>query len=356
MGISDQQQLNQKVLFRVGIRHELPKIVEQFGCSSALVLSTSEQFVAAQDLVEKLGNLAGGIFSKAKMHTPIEVTQEALIHAKTIKADCLVSIGGGSTTGLSKAIALHTDLPQIIIPTTYAGSEATPILGQTEAGVKTTLRDPRVLPEIILYDPELVVTLPRQLSVTSGLNAMAHAAEALYAKDRSLKFTELAIEGLQHFVTSLPIVLTDPGDLAARENTLRGAWACGTVLGNVGMALHHKLCHTLGGSFDLPHAQTHAVILPHAIAYNAHAVADLLEPIVVMLDGRDAGQAIWDFAKSLDAPLSLRELGMKESDLENAAEIAANNPYWNPREITREGILQLLYSAWAGSAPGNDLL
>ena len=352
MGISDQQQLSQKVLFRVGIRHEIPKIVAQIGCSRALVLSTAEQSEAAHDLVEKLGTLGVSVFSKAKMHTPVEVTQEALIHAKSVKADCLVSIGGGSTTGLSKAIALQTDLPQIIIPTTYAGSEATPILGQTEAGIKTTLRDPRVLPEVILYDPELVATLPHQLSVTSGLNAMAHAAEALYAKDRSNRSTELAIEGLQHFVTSLPVVLTDPGDLVARENTLRGAWACGTVLGNVGMALHHKLCHTLGGSFDLPHAQTHAVILPHAIAYNAYAVADLLDPVVVMFEGLDAGSAIWDFAKSLDAPLSLRELGMKECDLEKAAEIAVKNPYWNPREITRKGILQLLINAWAGSAPG----
>lgn len=351
MSVSDQQPFNQKVLFGIGIRFELREIVEQVGCSRALVLSTPEQSAVAQDLVARLANLAAGVLPKAKMHTPVEVTQEALGYAKSVWADCLVAVGGGSTTGLSKAIALHTDLPQIIIPTTYAGSEATPILGQTEDGIKTTLRDPKVLPEVILYDPELVVTLPREMSATSGLNAMAHAAEALYAKDRTNKFTELAIEGLQHFVSSLPVVLANPSDLKAREHTLRGAWACGTVLGNVGMALHHKLCHTLGGSFNLPHAQTHAVILPHAIAYNARVVADLLEPVRAMLDGPDVGKAIWNFAKSLDAPLSLRELGMKESDLEIAAEIAVKNPYWNPREITLYGILQLLQNAWAGSAP-----
>ncbi|MEO0380782.1 MAG: maleylacetate reductase, partial [Pseudomonadota bacterium] len=258
---------------------------------------------------------------------------------------------GGSTTGLGKAIAYRTDLPQIVIPTTYAGSECTPILGQTEDGVKTTLSDPKVLPEVIIYDAELVRTLPVPMTVTSALNAMAHAAEALYATDRTPETTAMAIDGLKAFVDGLPKVLKDPSDLAAREATQRGAWACGTVLGQVGMALHHKLCHTLGGSFDLPHADTHAIILPHAIAYNARAVAKDLHPICDLLDGDNAGTALFDFAKSMNAPTALRDLGLKETDLDRAAALATTKPYPNPHPVTREDIRALLQAAWAGTTP-----
>ena len=239
-----------------------------------------------------------------------------------------------------------------MIPTTYAGSEATPILGQTEDGVKTTLTDRKVLPEVILYDPELVATLPVGMTVTSALNAMAHAAEALYARDKSEDSNQLAIDGLTSFVKSLPKVLQDPEDLAAREETQRGAWACGAVLGRVGMALHHKLCHTLGGSFDLPHAETHAIILPHAIHYNAQAVPGLLAPLTDLLDGSSPGMALWQFAKSMGAPLALRVLGLQVQDLDRVVEIATRNPYWNPREVTADGIRALLEKAWTGEAPG----
>jgi maleylacetate reductase len=285
------------------------------------------------------------------MHTPVAVTDEAHAHLKEVEADCLIALGGGSTTGLGKALALRTGLPQIVIPTTYAGSEATPILGQTENGVKTTLTDPRVLPQVVLYDPELVVSLPRALTVTSGLNAMAHAAEALYARDRSFASTRLAMEGLRAFATALPVLTRTPGDLQAREDSLRGAHACGAVLGQVGMALHHKLCHTLGGAFDLPHADTHAIILPHAIHYNAAAVPDLLWPLADLLGGAAPGPALWHFARDLGAPMALRALGVTEAQLNHAADLALTKPYWNPREITRAGIRDLLHHAWSGEAP-----
>ncbi|MBC7738104.1 MAG: iron-containing alcohol dehydrogenase, partial [Candidatus Saccharibacteria bacterium] len=236
-------------------------------------------------------------------------------------------------------------------PTTYAGSEATPILGQTEDGIKTTLNDPRVLPEVILYDPELVVSLPLALTVTSALNAMAHAAEALYAPDRTAASTALATQGLRAFVDGLPRVLAAPTDLDAREATLRGAWACGTVLGQVGMALHHKLCHTLGGSFDLPHAETHAVILPHAIAYNARAAATPLRPICDLLGGTNPGTALYHFAARLNAPRALRDLGLREADLDRAADLATTKPYPNPQPVTRAEIRALLQAAWAGDPP-----
>ena len=342
----------QRVLFGVGSRNTVADEVRRLGCSRALILSTPPQSSSALDLAAGLNDMLAGVFSRAAMQTPVEVTEDALRHVQEINADCIVAIGGGSTTGLGKAIAYRTDLPQIVIPTTYAGSEATPILGQTEDGVKTTLTDRKVLPEVILYDPELVATLPVGMTVTSALNAMAHAAEALYARDKSEDSSQLAIDGLTSFVKSLPKVLLDPEDLAAREETQRGAWACGAVLGRVGMALHHKLCHTLGGSFELPHAETHAIILPHAIHYNAQAVPGLLAPVTDLLDGSSPGMALWQFAKSMGAPLALRDLGLQAQDLDRVAEIATRNPYWNPREVTANGIRALLEKAWTGEAPG----
>lgn len=342
----------QRVLFGVGVRNTVADEVRRLGCSRALILSTPPQSSSALDLAAALNDMSAGVFSRAAMHTPVEVTEDALRHVQEINADCLIAIGGGSTTGLGKAIAHRTGLPQIVIPTTYAGSEATPILGQTEDGVKTTLTDRKVLPEVILYDPELVATLPVGMTVTSALNAMAHAAEALYARDKSEDSNQLAIDGLTSFVKSLPKVLQDPEDLAAREETQRGAWACGAVLGRVGMALHHKLCHTLGGSFDLPHAETHAIILPHAIHYNAQAVPALLAPVTDLLGGSSPGMALWQFAKSMGAPLALRDLGLQVQDLDRVAEIATRNPYWNPREVTADGIRALLEKAWTGEAPG----
>ena len=321
------------------------------GASRALVLSTSHQSDAALEIAELLGPLAVGVFCKAEMHTPIHVTKAAMVHVAETQADCVIAIGGGSTIGLGKAIAYRTDLPQIVIPTTYAGSEATPILGQTEDGVKTTLSDPSILPEVILYDPELVMTLPVPMTVTSALNAMAHAAEALYAINQTTNTTIMAIEGLTAFVDGLPKVIADPTNLDAREATQRGAWACGTVLGQVGMALHHKLCHTLGGSFDLPHAETHAILLPHAIAYNAKAAAADLQPICDILGGDNAGLALHNFAKKTGAPLALRDLGLRESDLDRAADLATTKPYPNPRPVTREDIRALLQAAWAGDTP-----
>lgn len=343
---------NQRVLFGAGLRKQLKDEVLKLGCKRALILSTPPQSSSALDIAAELNGLSAGVFSRATMHTPVGVTEEAVQHALEVSADCVVAIGGGSTTGLGKAIALRTDLPQIVIPTTYAGSEATPILGQTEDGLKTTLTDPRVLPEVILYDPELVVTLPVPMTVTSALNAMAHAAEALYAKDRGEESTKLAIDGLKSFAAALPKVLAEPENVDAREETLKGAWACGAVLGRVGMALHHKLCHTLGGTLDLPHAETHAIVLPHAVHYNAEAVPELLAPISDVLDGSPPGSALWNFAKDMGAPTALKQLGVKEIDLDRVTEVALSKPYWNPREITADGIRALLQDAWSGTAPG----
>jgi len=341
-----------KVRFGPGVRHGVAEEIAALGASRALILSTPQQAASALAFAEDVGDLAAGVFTGAAMHTPVEVTGEAMAHLAEVGADCLVAVGGGSTTGLAKAIAYRTDLPQIVVPTTYAGSEATPILGQTERGRKTTLTDARVQPEVILYDAELVTSLPVSMTVTSALNAIAHAAEGLYARDRNPLSTALAVEGMRAFASALPRVIADPADLDARGETLYGAWLCGTVLGQVGMALHHKLCHTLGGLFGLPHAETHAIILPHAIAHNAAAVPDLLAPVADVFGGTGPGEALYGFAARSGAPLALRDLGLTGADLDRAADIATQNAYWNPAPVDRAGIRDLLDAAWDGRAPG----
>ncbi|MBZ4691176.1 MAG: tfdF [Cereibacter sp.] len=340
-----------RVRFGAGIRKAVADEIDALGARRALILTTPQQAAMADEFAALCGPRAVGRYTRAAMHTPVDVSEEATALARELQADVLIAVGGGSTTGLGKAIALRTDLPQIVVPTTYAGSEATGILGQTENGVKTTLTSAAVQPEVILYDAELVASLPVAMTVTSALNAMAHAAEGLYARDRSPVSSLMAVEGLRAFRDSLPVVMAQPADVAGRGETLYGAWLCGTVLGQVGMALHHKLCHTLGGSFDLPHAECHAVILPHAIAFNAGAVPDLLAPVTELFGHGNAGLGLWHFAKAAGAPMALRDLGLAESDLDRAADLASANPYWNPRPVTREAIRALLQAAWAGRQP-----
>ncbi|WP_369818241.1 maleylacetate reductase [Novosphingobium sp. ST904] len=268
-----------------------------------------------------------------------------------MEADCLVAIGGGSTTGLGKAIALRTDLPQIVIPTTYAGSEATPILGETVEGRKTTQRSPRILPEIVLYDIDLTLTLPVELSITSGFNAIAHAAEALYAPNGNPLIDGLAEQGITAMCRALPLLRRQPVDASARSDALYGAWACGMCLGATDMGLHHKLCHTLGGAFDLPHAEMHTVLLPHTLAYNSSAVPDAMRRIAAAASVADAPQGLFDLQRKLGAPQSLEALGMPFDGIAEAARLATENAYRNPREITSAGIEKLLSRAFAGNRP-----
>ena len=339
-----------RIVFGAGSVTRLADELRAAGCRRALVLSTPFQRDAALALAAQLGDLAAGIFAEAAMHTPVEVTDRAMAAYAAAGADCTVAIGGGSTIGLGKAIAWRNDAMQAVVATTYAGSEVTPILGQTANGIKTTVRDAKILPELVIYDPDLTLTLPVGMSVTSGLNAIAHAVEGLYARDRNPVAELMATEAIRALRQALPAIVRSPRDIAAREQALYGAWLCGTVLGTVGMALHHKLCHTLGGSFDLPHAETHAVLIPHTAAYNAIAAHARLAPATRQFGG-DLGGGLWDFAQSLGAPMTLRMLGLRMEDLDRAADLAVENPYWNPRPVERNAIRALLGRAWAGERP-----
>jgi len=340
-----------RVVFGAGSLAKLSEEIERLGARRALVLCTPQQREQAQDVAARLGTRYAGIFDQAVMHVPIETARAARAEARRLDADCAVAVGGGSTTGLGKAIALESSLPILAIPTTYAGSEMTPIYGITEGGLKKTGRDARVLPRTVIYDPTLTLGLPVGLSATSGMNAIAHAVEALYAEDANPITSMLAAEGIRALKEGLPRVVAEPLNLEGRSRCLYGAWLCGAVLGSVGMALHHKLCHTLGGSFNLPHAETHTVVLPHAVAYNRAAAPEAMKLAAAALDAEDAARALYALARALGAPLALKNIGMRESDLDRAAELATKSPYYNPRPVEHGAIRKLLDDAYHGREP-----
>ena len=344
--------LPMRVVFGAGVVSTLPEEVAAVGLTRVLVLCSPEQEGTGRRIAAALGNRAVDVLAEARMHVPVEVAERAGDAAREMRADGCVAVGGGSAIGLGKAVALQHGLPVVAVPTTYAGSEMTPVWGLTEGGVKRTGRDRRVLPVSVLYDPELTVTLPAGLSATSGVNALAHAVEGLYAPDASPIVSLMAEEGVRALTAALPAVIADGGDLDARAGAQYGAWLCGAVLGATTMSLHHKLCHVLGGALDLPHAQTHTVVLPHALAHNAPAVPRAVAALARALGGLDdPARQLWDLAGRLGAPRSLRELGMAEHDIPRVADLVVADPYANPRPVTRDGIAALLRRAWTGEPP-----
>ena len=351
----DYRSLPYNVLFHEGALARLPEEVRKLG-SKALVLCTREQRTTGQHAVDTLGEIAVGLFDRAEMHVPMQVAERARETAKELSADVCVAIGGGSTIGLGKAIALVSEIPIVAVPTTYAGSEMTPIWGITADGYKKTGRDFRVLPRTVIYDPALTLTLPASLSGTSGINALAHCAEALYTKDTNPVLQLMAEEGIRALAGSLPRITKTPDDMNLRSEALYGAWLAGTCLGAAGVALHHKICHTLGGMCNLPHAETHTIILPYALAYNARFVPEAMKRIARAMQVDDVPQGLYRLAKAVGAKTALRDLGMSEADIDRVAAAAIENSYWNPAPITQAGIRLLLHDAFCGLEPGQTPL
>ena len=339
-----------RVRFGRGEISALAEEVKSLGLSKVAVLTTPQQAKTGQALVEQLDGLSIGVNDTATMHTPIEVTEAALEWCATQDVDGYVSVGGGSTIGLGKAMALRTDLPQICVPTTYAGSEMTDILGQTQNGKKTTQRGTKIQPEVVIYDPDLTDSLPKAMSITSGFNAIAHAVEALYASDCNPIIEYIASEGIGLLSRSLPELESGAASIA-REDALRGAWYCGIALGSCSMALHHKLAHVLGGTFNLPHAESHTALLPFSVAYNEPVLNGELKRAKRVLETENLAQSLFDLAHQLGAPTSLAAVGMPKDGIDAATNIAVATPYPNPRPLTREGIRELLDDAFHGRRP-----
>ncbi len=335
-----------RVVFGAGSISVLPMEVERLGGKRALIVATPGRRSLA-DRVRALPGLAVvESFERAVAHVPEEIARIARAAAAESAADVIIALGGGSAIGVAKAIALTSALPIVAVPSTYGGSEMTPIWGMTQDGRKETGRNTAVQPRVVIYDPDLTLSLSPETTGCSGLNALAHCIEALYAVDANPLSTAASFEGIRLLADSLPRLANAPGDRRERARALRGAWLAGFALGTVQMALHHKLCHTLGGAFNLDHARTHAVLLPYTAAYNRRAPQMAFAARV--LDVADAPLEILSISHRVGAPLSLSAIGMLKSDLDRGADLAVERPYPNPIPVTRDGVRALLEAAFRG--------
>nr|WP_239029268.1 maleylacetate reductase [Pseudonocardia acidicola] len=342
-----------RAVFGAGAAHtRLSGEFDRLGATRILLVATERERPLVDELVAPFANRVVATFTGVRQHVPVAVAQQARELAASVGADAVLAVGGGSTTGTAKAIALTTGLPVVAVPTTYAGSEVTPLWGLTENGRKTTGTDPVVLPRAVVYDPELTLTLPADLSATSGLNAMAHCVEAFWAPRRNPISSLVAEEGIRALATGLPAVVACGDDLEARSEVLYGSYLAGVALAGAGTGLHHTICHVLGGAFDLPHAATHAVVLPHVLAFNAPGAPDAARRIGRALGGGDPVHALRALGTQLGIPRGLRELGMREDQIDEAvALVAATVPADNPVPVDAAALRGLLRAAWAGE-PG----
>lgn len=355
--------LPSNVVFGVGTAegHELTRRITEIGARRLLLVAAAADAALADPIADVLGNAVVGRFSDVAPHVPLTTARAARAAARACAADAVLSVGGGSTTGAAKAIALELELPIIAVPTTYAGSEVTPVWGLTEDGRKTTGLDRRVLPTLVIYDPGLTVSLPPALTVASGLNALAHCVEAFWAPGRNPITSLLAEEGMRAFAAGLPDVRRDPSDIEARERCLYGAWLAGVAFARAGSDVHHKTCHVLGGTFDLPHAETHAVVLPHATAAVMAARAGMHETGTRIATALGAGpdtpaaEAILAFAHGLDAPRSLAEIGLREIDLTTAIERVGDTLGKLPESPDATAADALVTAAYRGSLPSAEV-
>jgi maleylacetate reductase len=340
-----------RVVFGPGKISETAAETDRLGAKALLVIATHSQKASADRIVAELGSRFACRIDGAIMHVPREAADEAIAQARQNRCDGVVAVGGGSAVGLAKAVALGTELPILAVPSTYAGSEMTDIWGISEGEGKTTGRDRVVVPKTVIYDPDLTKGYPGRLAGPSGINAMAHSVEALYAQNRNPVLSMFAEEGIRFLASGLPAVCAETADDDARADAMNGAFMCGLALATAAMGIHHKLCHVVGGTFAMPHAETHTVILPHATHYNRDAAPDAMAAIARALGSENAAGGLFDLAQRVGAPTSLRELGFDEKNLDRAADIATESPYYNPRPVDRNDVRDLLDDAFHGRRP-----
>ena len=343
-----------RTLFAKGALSQLPAEVETLGKKKVLLISDENTNSVAGDIKKTLGSLVVDHVERVVMHVPDDFSAPILSKAKSQGIDLVVAVGGGSSTGLGKIIALENHVDLLVVPTTYAGSEMTPIWGRTANNEKLTGRAPHVLPKVVIYDPTLTYSLPLGISVNSGMNAIAHAVEALYSPKVSPLVQQAAYEGIRVMAEGLRALAKNINDESARERLLYGTFLCGFTLGNSTMGIHHKICHQLGGMFNLPHAPMHSAVLPYAIAYNEAAARDVLEPLAKILNARTASQGIWDLSKEIGSETSLENIGFPVIESEKVADLMASYPLVNPRPFERDAVVKLLKVANSGVRPDGE--
>lgn len=339
------------IIFETGALQRLPGEVDKLGKNRVLVLTTANQKEQGEEIVKLLSGRAVGLFDQAMMHVPADTLAAAAEMAKELKVDCTVALGGGSTTGLGKALAAREGIDNIVIPTSYAGSEMTNIWAVTEAERKVTARDDCVVPTLTIYDPELTLTLPPTFAAVSGLNAMAQAVVNVATDKPNPIISSLAVDGIRALSHSLPLIINDPENMDARAEALYGASMAGAALGTGTTSLHHRLCHTFGGTFNTPHAETHAILLAHSVAYNSSATAEGTQKVAEALGSDNAATGLHELALNLGAPTALSEIGIEEKHLDKAVEVTLENPLVNPEPVTAERLKKLLTLALHGRTP-----
>jgi alcohol dehydrogenase class IV len=342
-----------RVVFGAGTaRTHLLDQLDLLSADRVLLCVTGRGRAQAEAIIAPIASRISATFTDVRMHVPVETAEAARSLALESGAQAVLSIGGGSATGTAKAVALTTGLPIVAVPTTYAGSEVTAVWGMTEGQRKTTGKDLRVLPKVVVYDAELTLDLPVGLSAASGLNALAHCVEAFWGPGSNPITSLVAEEGIRALVRGLPAVVAETGQLAARSDVLYGAYLAGASFAVAGSSLHHKICHVLGGAFDLPHAQMHAVVLPHVLALVGPALPEVEARIAAALGARAGGAvaALSEHAVGLGAPTALRDIGMREEDLETATDLVLEKlPADAPVILDRDGVAELLAAAWRGA-------
>jgi maleylacetate reductase len=346
--------LPQRIVFGWGRLSELSPEIDRLSGGRIMLVAERSTRRIAQEIHDDLGSLIVATVPEARPHVPRAEADAALAEAASCNVDVVVTVGGGSATGLGKAILLEHASSLVAIPTTYAGSEVTPIYGITDAGRKRTGSDRRVLPTTILYDPHLTTTLSARVTASSGMNAIAHCVEALYSKAGTPIASTLAEEAIRTLRKALPRCVEEPMNRAARSNALYGAYLAGSVLATTSMAIHHRICHVLGGSFGLSHGDVNAVVLPHALAFNEPEATDAVASIARAMGVDEAAAGLFDFSVSLGAPKSLRELGMGADDLERVALLVAGEEFDNPRPVHADDVLNVLQAAYNGRRPNGD--
>jgi maleylacetate reductase len=343
-----------RVIFGPGAsRQRLAEEVDRLGARRVLLIATERERELTEELSARLGKRIVGVFTGVTPHVPVEAAEKARELARRLKADCLLSIGGGSTTGTAKAIALAQPLPIIAVPTTYAGSEMTPVWGLTQGQRKTTGTSRDVLPQVVVYDPELTFSLPPFITGPSAMNAMAHCVEAFYAPGANSITSLMAEEGIRALAHGVPVAVEKPEDLEGRSQTLYGAYLAGAAFAVAGAGLHHKICHVLGGAYTLAHAEMHTVILPHVVAFNESAIPEVMERVARAIGAQSAAAGLYDLAKRIGAPTALKNIGMKEENLNEAISLVLEKaPFDNPRPVDETGVRAILEGAYAGRRPG----
>jgi alcohol dehydrogenase class IV len=374
----------QEVIFAPGSASRLREAVDRWGWRRIMLCTTEHARARGHvaPIEDALGERLVVTYERVQAHLPATRVAEAVTVALDEHIDALLGLGGGSPIGMAKAVSLTVEakrtgravgtslptdqplIPVIAIPTTYAGSEMTPVYGTTQGGEglarKITVADARVVPKLTFYDPLLTLDLPPRITAGTGINALAHCIEALYSITRNPLSTAAALSGLRAIADALPRCYVAGDDLEARSEMLVGAFLAGSALSNVAMGLHHGLCHVLGGATGAAHGDLNSVVLPHVMRFNLDATAPqlVLAAEAMGLPGiergaRTAGEAaarqVSTWVEQMRLPQRLRALGVREDSLPELARIAfaSRTVQNNPQPITDpEQIEALLRQAW----------